>query len=48
MDENGHLWIFEVNPLPFPTQGSVQDYSLTRPVDYAVYLASKRKKWFQW
>jgi hypothetical protein len=44
MDENGHLWIFEVNPLPHPTQGSVRDYSLTRPVEYAVYLVSQGKK----
>jgi YheC/D like ATP-grasp len=42
MDENGHLWIFEVNPLPYPTMGSVRDYSLTRPVEYALYLASQK------
>ncbi|MBD1382903.1 YheC/YheD family endospore coat-associated protein [Metabacillus arenae] len=42
MDEKGHLWIFEVNPLPFPTRGSVLDYSMTKPMEYALYLASKR------
>ena len=40
MDENGYLWIFEVNPLPFPIVGIVKDYSLNRPIDYALYLIS--------
>jgi YheC/D like ATP-grasp len=39
MDENGHVWIFEINPLPFPFRGSIQDHSLIRPIEYASYLA---------
>ncbi|MBD1383056.1 YheC/YheD family protein [Metabacillus arenae] len=38
VDENGHLWIFEVNPLPYPLRG-VDDLSMTRPLEYASYLA---------
>ncbi|MBX9972598.1 YheC/YheD family protein [Cytobacillus firmus] len=38
--EDGHVWIFEINPLPHPLNG-VQDYSLTRPLEYAAYLTCK-------
>ncbi|WP_216828231.1 YheC/YheD family endospore coat-associated protein [Alkalihalobacterium elongatum] len=40
MDESGHLWIFEVNSLPHPIRIK-DDHSLTLPLDYAFYLASK-------
>ncbi|MDE5414237.1 YheC/YheD family protein [Alkalihalobacterium chitinilyticum] len=39
LDQNGHLWIFEVNTLPHPIL-RVNDCSLTRPLEYAYYLAS--------
>ena len=39
MDKNGHVWIFEINPLPFPFRGAIQDQSLIRPLEYASYLA---------
>ncbi|MDG0032917.1 YheC/YheD family protein [Priestia sp. Y58] len=39
MDKNGHVWIFEINPLPFPFRGTIQDHSLIRPLEYASYLA---------
>ncbi|MGF9893260.1 YheC/YheD family protein [Priestia megaterium] len=38
IDENGHVWIFEVNSLPHPLKG-VLDHSLTRPIEYSAYLA---------
>ncbi|MEW9672159.1 YheC/YheD family protein [Ammoniphilus sp. 3BR4] len=43
VDENGHVWIFEVNPLPFPftLNPPQQDHSWIRPLEYALYLASK-------
>ncbi len=41
LDENGHLWIFEVNPLPYPLDDIIEDNSLTKPLEYALYLASK-------
>jgi hypothetical protein len=41
-DANGHLWIFEVNTLPHPILGVQGDFSLTRPIDYALYLTSKK------
>ncbi|WP_170140799.1 YheC/YheD family protein [Oceanobacillus arenosus] len=44
LDDNGHLWIFEVNPLPFPLDGTVNDESLTKPLEYALYLASNKNK----
>ncbi|MGG0772742.1 YheC/YheD family protein [Priestia megaterium] len=44
MDENGHVWIFEINPLPFPFRGSISDYSLTRPIEYASYLALSKRQ----
>ncbi|MBX9972596.1 YheC/YheD family protein [Cytobacillus firmus] len=37
LDENGHLWVFEVNPLPHPLIG-VPDHSMTKPLEYAAYL----------
>ncbi|WP_374149453.1 YheC/YheD family protein [Priestia megaterium] len=39
MDKNGHVWVFEINPLPFPFRGAIQDHSLIRPLEYASYLA---------
>ena len=39
MDKNGHVWIFEINPLPFPFRGAIRDQSLIRPLEYASYLA---------
>ncbi|MEW9674288.1 YheC/YheD family protein [Ammoniphilus sp. 3BR4] len=41
LDENGHPWIFEVNPLPFPHSLQNQYYAFTRPIEYANYLLSK-------
>ncbi|MFC7394404.1 YheC/YheD family protein [Scopulibacillus cellulosilyticus] len=41
LDGSGHLWIFEVNPLPFPLDGTVKDHSLTKPIEYALSLVSK-------
>lgn len=38
IDENGYVWIFEVNSLPHPLKG-VLDHSLTRPIEYSAYLA---------
>lgn len=35
MEENGHVLLFEINPLPFPFRGSIQDHSLIRPIEYA-------------
>ncbi|WP_367757163.1 YheC/YheD family protein [Ammoniphilus sp. 3BR4] len=45
IDENGHVWIFEVNPLPYPftLSPSHQDHSWTRPLEYASYLAYKKR-----
>lgn len=40
LDENGQLWIFEVNPLPYPFDGSIKDPSMIKPLEYALYLAS--------
>lgn len=40
LDENWHLWIFEVNSLPFPFAEPIMDHSLTRPLEYAHYLLS--------
>lgn len=44
MDENGHLWIFEVNPLPCPYVPPVKDESWVKPFDYAQYLMEKGKR----
>ncbi|WP_332694828.1 YheC/YheD family protein [Halalkalibacter lacteus] len=41
-DEDGHLWIYEVNSLPHPILGVQDDFSLTRPLEYAHYLALKK------
>lgn len=41
LDEKGRLWIFEVNPLPHPFGPPLQDLSNSRPLEYAVYLASQ-------
>ncbi|HZH58222.1 MAG TPA: YheC/YheD family protein, partial [Metabacillus sp.] len=41
-DKNGHLWIYEVNPLPHPIELVQEEYSLTRPIEYALYLASRK------
>ncbi|WP_134701222.1 YheC/YheD family protein [Ammoniphilus sp. YIM 78166] len=42
IDNNEHIWIFEVNPLPFPFDLSrMKDDSIVRPLDYAVYLSSQ-------
>lgn len=38
IDENGGVWIFEINPLPHPLKG-VLDPSWARPIEYAVYLS---------
>ncbi|MGN2275074.1 YheC/YheD family protein [Priestia megaterium] len=38
IDESGHVWIFEINPLPHPLKG-VSDLSWTRPIEYAAYLS---------
>lgn len=43
LDENGHLWIFEVNHIPYPGLGSIEDHSVIRPLEYGVYLANKMK-----
>ncbi len=40
IDQDGHVWIFEVNPLPRPLS-SVLDHSLTLPLEYGSYLASQ-------
>lgn len=40
LDEQNNLWVYEVNSLPFPLSG-VKDVSLTRPLEYALYLASQ-------
>ncbi|TLS36899.1 YheC/YheD family protein [Pseudalkalibacillus caeni] len=39
LDEQKNLWVYEVNSLPFPLPG-VKDVSMTRPLEYAQYLAS--------
>ncbi|MFY0543869.1 YheC/YheD family protein [Brevibacillus sp. H7] len=43
LDEDGHPWIFEVNPRPSPFSPPVTDESLARPIEYAYYLASNQK-----
>jgi YheC/D like ATP-grasp len=43
VDQNGHIWIFEVNPLPYPYP-SAQYHAFTKPIEYALYLASHSKK----
>lgn len=42
LDEKGKLWIFEVNPLPFPFGSPVQDDSWAKPLEYAQYLLKKK------
>ncbi|WP_216828230.1 YheC/YheD family protein [Alkalihalobacterium elongatum] len=42
IDQNGNLWIFEVNHLPYPFH-NLQDQSMTLPLDYAYYLTQKSK-----
>jgi hypothetical protein len=39
VDENGHSWIFEVNPLPYPYDSPFQDHSWTRPLEYAIAIS---------
>ncbi|MDQ6418440.1 YheC/YheD family protein [Paenibacillus sp. LHD-117] len=39
VDEAGEIWIFEVNPLPYPYNMAIGDRSLVRPLEYARYLA---------
>ncbi|MCS0673863.1 YheC/YheD family protein [Cytobacillus firmus] len=48
LDYEGKLWIFEVNPLPFPTRGSTGEYPLKRPIEYALYLASRKNQFNLW
>ncbi|MFC0522746.1 YheC/YheD family protein [Pontibacillus salicampi] len=38
LDKAGKLWIFEVNPLPFPTNGAADNRPLSLPIQYADYL----------
>jgi hypothetical protein len=41
MDENGHLWIFEVNPRPSPfSYPPINDNSFSKPLEYAYFLAT--------
>ena len=43
VDENGHPWVFEVNTLPNPYP-SYNYAAFTYPIEYALYLAAKKKK----
>ncbi len=43
IDEDGHAWIFEVNPRPSPFSLPIKDNSLARPIAYAYYLASNEE-----
>lgn len=42
IDQDGHIWIFEVNHIPYPTFGTVKDLSITRPLEYALFLAKMK------
>lgn len=44
LDENGHLWVFEVNHIPYPALGAIQDPSVISPLEYAIYLANKNQQ----
>gem|GEM_PF-4777140 len=41
VDEKGKLWIFEVNHIPFPALGAIEDPSVYKPLEYAYYLANR-------
>lgn len=43
VDKNGHVWIFEVNPLPYPYT-LFQYHAFTKPIEYAHYLATNSKR----
>lgn len=41
LDEKGKLWIFEVNHIPFPALGAIEDPSVYKPLEYAYYIANR-------
>ncbi|RIX50126.1 hypothetical protein D3P08_21500 [Paenibacillus nanensis] len=41
IDGSGKVWIFEVNPLPYPYTMAFGDMSLIRPLEYARFLARR-------
>uniref|UniRef100_UPI001CF9F9A3 YheC/YheD family protein n=1 Tax=Metabacillus niabensis TaxID=324854 RepID=UPI001CF9F9A3 len=40
LDKKGRLWIFEVNHIPYPALSFVEDLSIIRPFEYALFLAN--------
>lgn len=43
MGKNGHVRLFEINPLPIPFRRSIQNHSLIRLIEYASYLALNKQ-----
>ncbi|WP_077212525.1 YheC/YheD family protein [Bacillus dakarensis] len=41
IDKSEQLWIFEVNPLPFPFASPIRDDSWIKPLEYARYILEK-------
>jgi YheC/D like ATP-grasp len=44
VDEKGHIWIYEINPLPYPFGSWTRDRSWFRPIEYGLHLANIKTK----